>query len=104
MTAFCGDLGVGWRRIVVVEQDAVAGAVEIVELAGLQRPQEGGQAEQAQHQGQRDQPDAGRPSARAARFRRSALTMTRSDEVDMAIAATSGVTRPATASGTVSRL
>jgi len=98
-----GSGGVG---VLVVEQDPVGGAVEVVVLAGAQAPNEGGEAEPAQEQGKRDQVEqVGHGAAvGGGRESRSALPTTRRDEVDMATAAKSGVTRPATASGTANAL
>ena len=78
------------------------GPVEILELAALQRPEEGPQPDQAQAQRDRDQHR--QPVHFAALARRSELPITSSELVDMATAAISGVTRPAIASGTASRL
>ncbi len=41
-----------WEMI-VLEQDAVGGAIEIIELSGLQGPQKGAEPEQAQEQRRR---------------------------------------------------
>ncbi len=101
---FSTDLSVVFVvRRVVVEQNPVRRAVEIVELTVFQRPEEGDQAEQAKPDRDGDQiQQAGH--GRALRPTRSALPTTAIDEPDMAIAATSGVTWPAMASGTVTAL
>ena len=77
--------------------------VEIVELPTLQRPEKSRQPQQAEAQRRGDQPQQHLHQTRA-RFSRRALAITSSDDVDMATAAISGVTRPATASGRASRL
>lgn len=100
---------------VVVGQDAEGGTVRIVELATAQRPYKRQKAGQAEQQRQRDEKnqdvhvassdvtrvgEAAAPSARAGRKSRIALSVTNTDEPDIASAAISGVTRPATAIGT----
>lgn len=92
--------------ILVVDQDPHRGAVQILELAAPERPQERHEAEQAEQERGRDQYEQdvhpkGRPPPRR---RRSAFRVTRMDDADMAAAATIGVTRPATASGIASAL
>lgn len=81
-----------------INQDPLACAFKIVELPAGQRPNEGSQA--AQSQQQRDRDKDGNPGHRAHRVRRSALATTMMEEVDIAIAAISGVTSPNSASGT----
>ena len=88
--------------VLIVDQDAQRRAVEIFELARTRRPEKGGQTGQAQYQGDRDQDDE--TCHRAAPRNLSALATTSKDEPDMASAAMSGVTCPAIASGTASRL
>ena len=106
------------RRLdVAVVEHAQGGAVEVLVLAGVERPQEHHQPQQAEQQGQRDQVDEHRhagtvrplgtaverdavPRGRA----RSALAVTVIEEPDMASAAISGVTRPKIARGTAKRL
>ena len=87
-----------WRLVL---EGAIGCAVEILELAG-QRPDE---AENPGH------PATARPVSAmeavmlsALPISRIAFGVTRIDEVDMAIAASSGVTNPAMASGTKTRL
>lgn len=99
-SAFRG--GIVGRLIVVVEQDAVRGAVEILELAAFERPQESAQADKPEEKGDRDQNDDD-VHARILESRK-ALPVTRSDELDIATAAISGVTSPIIASGTVTAL
>ncbi len=94
------------RRVLVIEQDPLGSPVQIVELAALERPEKSSKAQEAEEQGDRDQIDEGvhGTAGRRARPSRRALPTTSKDEADMQRAATSGVTRPATASGMVSRL
>jgi len=87
----------------VVIEDALGGAVEIVELAGAHRPKEGAKPGQAEEQRRRYEDEEAVHGVRA-RPSRIALAITISDDVDMAMAARSGVTKPATASGTAARL
>lgn len=93
---------------VIVEQDAMGGTVEIIELSRLQCPEEGDQPAQSQQQGYRDQIDQDIhdtfPNLTLPRLNRRAFSVTTRDDDDIAMAATSGVTEPATANGTVTRL
>lgn len=97
----------GQRRVIGLMKDALRRPVEIFELSALHRPQEGKQAYQAHAQGQGNQPRqepghavAGRRTSaldsgdgsRLSESTRSELATTRIDEVDIAMAATSGVT------------
>ncbi len=85
-----------------VEEDADGSALGVVELSGAQGPMKAKQAGETQAQRNRDEEGY---AVHAAILRsRSALATTMIDEVDMAIAATSGVTSPASASGTARRL
>src|SRR5688572_3275607 len=97
--------GPGRRRQgrIVVEQDAVGCAIEILELARAQGPQESGKPERAQGQrrGNEIEQDGHRSVLRPSR---SALAITSTEELDIATAAISGVRKPAAASGTASRL
>jgi hypothetical protein len=90
----------------VVEQDPLGGTVKIVELAATHRPQESGQAEQAEKQGDRDQVEQPfhrlQPPRRQPR--RAEFNTTKIELVDIDSAATKGVTKPSTASGTARRL
>jgi Uri superfamily endonuclease len=52
-----GACGVVGERFVVVEQDPLGGAVEILELAAAQRPHEGGEAGEAEEKGDRHEVD-----------------------------------------------
>ena len=91
-----------FRLVVFLDEDAVGGAVEILELARAHGPEEYAQASQAHQQGNRD--EEGKTAHRAARASRSELATTTRELVDIARAAISGVTSPASASGTASRL
>lgn len=87
-------------RQVIIAQDPVCGPIEIIELTALERPHEGCQPDKAQKQGSGNEVDQNahvRPPARRAR---SALSVTMIEDPDMASAAISGVTKPATAIGT----
>lgn len=88
--------------VLIIEQDALGRAVEVFELIAPHRPEEGDKAEPAEAERNRDQDRERRH--RAARASRSELPTTTSELIDMASAATSGVTNPATASGTATRL
>ena len=87
-------------RLVVFEQDAMGGAVKVVELPRPKCPQEGKQTEKAQKQCGGNEPQQNVQSAYL-RFNLSEFTITTIEDVDMAMAAINGVTRPATAIGTV---
>jgi len=104
---------------VVVVEDSQGRAVEVVVLVIAQGPEEAEQPDQAEKQSQRNEIDQHRHAAtsagdgvgravdgvRNARGRaRTALTVTVTDETDMATAAISGVTTPNTASGTAAAL
>src|SRR5262249_30072568 len=76
-------------------------AVEVVVLPAVERPQEGRKPEQAKrkrHRHQIDQ-DFHQPISRADGLARSAFAVTRSEEPDMASAATSGEAKPRIARG-----
>src|SRR5690606_13161884 len=94
---------------VSIQKDALGGAVKVLVLAAAQRPQEGDQADAPEEKRYRDEigENAHALSGSVAglavfgallfsvmpmRMRRKALLMTRMDDPDMAIAATSGVT------------
>src|SRR5262249_37126878 len=80
-----------FRPSVVVEEDPVGGTVEIVELARFECPEKGAETDetQAESDGNQHQEDG---HTILARLSRKALRITTIDELDMAIAATSGVT------------
>ena len=86
----------------VVEQDAVGGAFHVVVLPGAQRPQEYRQPAAAKDQACtkqiEDDVHADRPR------KRKLFAITSSEELDIAAAASHGVTKPAIASGTISTL
>jgi len=86
----------------IIDEDALAGAFQVVELTTRQRPHESSQAAETEQQRDRDQ-DAD-AAHRAHRVSRSALATTMIDDVDIAIAAISGVTIPSRASGTARML
>lgn len=94
---------VGRREFVILEQDAVSGPVEVVELTRFQSPEKREQAEKSEQESGRDQEQQNihRPQPR---FSRSEFVVTRSEDADMAMAAPRGVTSPAIASGTVTAL
>jgi len=90
------------ERAIIIVQDPVGSAVQIVILIRVYRPQKRPEAEQAKPQGNRDQINNNVHSAPP--FKRSAFNVTTSDEADMAMAAISGVTLPVTAIGTAIQL
>lgn len=85
--------------VVIVAQDAMGVALGIIELALAQHPPERGQTDTTETKADRDEDteDFHQRSLRA-------LSDTVRDEVDIASAAIRGEHRPATASGTASRL
>ena len=92
-----------WLLGRIVLERTVGGAFEVLELAGAERPEKRGKPQPAEEQRGRHEPGerrhgGGLPASR------SALAVTRIDEVDMTIAAISGVTKPAMASGTQTML
>jgi len=83
---------------IILDQDTHGGAVEILELAIANRPEECRETRKAKAEGERDeQQDA---VHRTAPLNRSALATTNSDDPDIAAAAINGVTWPRIASGT----
>lgn len=89
-----------------IVQGAVRGTVEVVELAAAESPEEAGEPEGAEQQRRGDQVDERdhpQPPLRR-RCTRSAFAVTTSDEADITTAAMSGVTMPAIAIGTATRL
>lgn len=90
------------RRLVVIDENADGGAIEIVILAGLQRPEEEGEAAKSEQQRAGD--EDGEAVHLVAPRSLSALATTMIEEPDMARAAISGVTTPAMASGTAMML
>src|SRR6266446_1434754 len=94
---------IDWR---IVHDGSPGGALKVVILAGLERPQEGGKAEQAERERQRHQIDQdfhGDPSSGRV-FARSAFKVTRIDDPDMASAAIRGLANPRIAMGTATAL
>lgn len=91
---------------VIVVENAVRGAFQIVELARFQRPKERRKPRASHEQRRGNEPSERRHGFNLSFIVRSlnAFAVTRIDDVDMAIAATRGVTSPAMASGTKSRL
>src|SRR6476660_9519170 len=86
-----------FRRIIL--QCPISGAFQIIELAGAERPEKGEKADRAEQECRRHEPgkrghDFRTPASRAA------LSVTRIDEVDITMAAISGVTQPDMAKGT----
>lgn len=98
----------GGRRAVllVILQDAVSRAFQVVELARTQRPEKSAQTDQPKEQRNRNEPRKGAHGASLIVIARSrtAFTVTRIEDVDIANAAIKGVTRPAAATGTKIRL
>jgi hypothetical protein len=89
---------VNWGCRVVVQQDTPRRPIQIVILIGPQAPQEGEEAKTAKGKGHRYQ-DGEDVHDLAFRDTRKALSNTVMEEVDIAMAAKSGVTNPARASG-----
>ena len=87
----------GW---LVIEQDPVGGAVEVVVLAGPQRPEKETEPECGNREADREQIQNDRHGL-ALLCRRRLLAITSSEELDIAAAASHGVTHPATARGTM---
>lgn len=94
---FPGQVGLG----IVGQKDAGGVALDVAILPRAERPQEGDEPGEAERQRDRDEP--GERGHVEPPLRR-ALRVTAIDEPDMASAATSGETKPATAIGTASRL
>jgi hypothetical protein len=90
----------------VIEQNAMSRPIEIVVLTGFQGPEKGAKTHKTQKKSRWNEieedchPGLLRPPVR----RRRALSVTAIDEADMAIAAISGVTYPATAKGIATML
>lgn len=92
--------------VVIVEQDALCRALEIVILPAPQRPEKTGEPEKAEDKGggHEENEDIHLLPFALPRFSRSEFSVTVIEELDIATAATSGVTKPATASGTATAL
>lgn len=104
----CGFLILLFVRLVVfiVEQDALRRAFKIVILAAPERPEKTGETEKSENKRGRHEEDEDihLASFLPPKFSRSELSVTVIEELDIATAATSGVTNPATASGTATAL
>src|SRR5262249_52989175 len=101
-----GDLEcrLGSKRPVVVLEDAFGVATGVFVLAVLHGPEEGGEGGEGQQQGEgRQEQDDGHRRPPAAAIRR-ALSITTSEEPDMAMAAMKGLIRPRIAAGAATRL
>lgn len=92
----------GLIRRILLDQYPFRRPVQILELPRLQGPEECRQAKQAEKQGGRHQID--QYAHGLTHFSRRAFTVTSREDDDMATAASSGVTRPAMASGTAAKL
>ena len=88
--------------MVLVQQDAVRRAVEVLELVRPQGPEKRREAAGAQQQ--RDGNEDRQPVHAAADRSRMELATTMIEEQDMAMAAIIGVTKPASASGMAKQL
>lgn len=81
------------RADLVILQRAPCGTIQILELIGVQRPQEGRKTKPSEEERNRNKPGKGCHLHTFRRFdlRRTAFAVTAMDELDMAIAAISGV-------------
>lgn len=95
-----GNLSVA--TLVVINQNPVRGTVHVIILSASHRPKKRQQAEPAH--AQRNWYQDQKAGQFAVLNKRRELPTTRSELPDMAMAATSGVTSPASASGTASKL
>lgn len=91
------------RRSLIIEQDSVRSAIEIVVLAARDRPEESGKPASAEQESNRNKNGKSRDHGACA-FSLSAFSVTTSDDEAIATAATSGVTRPSAARGTATTL
>lgn len=93
----------GPRRvgIVIVDQDPLCSAPDVLILARPQRPDEGADGDQAENDRKRGEQE---DDVHRRLLTRSALSVTTSDEPDIASAATKGFTRPIIAAGAATRL
>ena len=85
-----------------VDQNSLSGSIQIIELARFQGPKKACESQQAKEQCSGDKKY--QHAHDRIQLRRRALSVTSSEEDDMATAAIRGVTRPHTASGTAARL
>jgi len=83
----------------LVLQRPIGRALQILELAGTQGPEKGHKPNSAEEQRRRDEPSQRRHDFRT-QASRMAFDVTRIEDVAITIAAISGVTKPAMASGT----
>src|SRR6185503_5685684 len=83
---------------------APRGLIEILELPGVDRPEQRPHGHAQQHQAQRDQHEQNVHSSAFAAARRRALSTTTSELTDIPIAASHGGTRSNAARGTAARL
>ena len=88
--------------VLIIEQHALRRAFEVVELPSPHGPEKARESKQAEAKGDGDEKHE--PVQRAPRARRRELPTTISELKDIASAAMSGVTSPATANGTAMRL
>ena len=103
MVLLCGgEKGGGWTHSVLVDQDAVGGAFGVVELAMAQGPEE--RDEPGEAEAERDRYQEEQAVHLTALASRRELATTISELADIAAAAISGVSRPASASGTARTL
>ena len=86
-----------FRRLVL--EGPIGRALQILELAGTQGPEKGHKPNSAEEQRRRDEPSQRRHDFRT-QASRMAFDVTRIEDVAITIAAISGVTKPAMASGT----
>lgn len=103
---------------IIIRQGSDSGALKVVELTAAQRPDECPKPREPQAKSDRQKKDNDIHGAATASFRsaalflrirtvplrRTALSVTSTDEPDIAAAAIKGVTKPATASGTATKL
>lgn len=90
------------QPILIIKQDPRRCTVGIIELAIVERPEKGGKTSQPQAESDWDEETD--TVHRAILLSRNALATTISDEIDIAKAAISGVTKPKIASGTARKL
>lgn len=86
----------------MLDQDAVGCPFEILELSDLQRPEKGGESGQTHEERDWQQDRNARHFVDLASLREFAMTI--SELVDIAAAASKGVTKPRIARGTASAL
>ncbi len=99
-----GIVFIGKGLVLILQKDSRRSAFEILILIAAQGPKKRPKTERAQNQGGRNQNEQGIHQAFPCRISRRALSVTRIDEPDMAMAAIRGVTRPAAARGTAQTL